>query len=68
MLSSLVRLVPAAGICSLPSCDWFRRNQETLERQKKELQEECIQQQLAEREAAARRKELKQLQQVTGHS
>eukprot|EP00959_Pyramimonas_sp_CCMP1952_P053411 1117363-Pyramimonas_sp.AAC.1 len=25
MLSSLMRLVPAPGICSLPSCDWFRR-------------------------------------------
>eukprot|EP00959_Pyramimonas_sp_CCMP1952_P080211 1676630-Pyramimonas_sp.AAC.1 len=24
MLSSLVRLVPMPGICSLPSCDWFR--------------------------------------------
>ena len=24
MLSSLVRLVPAPGICSLPSCDWFK--------------------------------------------
>eukprot|EP00976_Prorocentrum_cordatum_P075742 1182020-Prorocentrum_minimum.AAC.2 len=25
MLSSLVRLVPAPGIRSLPSCDWFWR-------------------------------------------
>eukprot|EP00959_Pyramimonas_sp_CCMP1952_P327645 6859152-Pyramimonas_sp.AAC.1 len=25
MLSSLARLVPTPGICSLPSYDWFRR-------------------------------------------
>eukprot|EP00959_Pyramimonas_sp_CCMP1952_P137126 2869445-Pyramimonas_sp.AAC.1 len=25
MLSSLVRLVLAPGVCSLPSCDWFSR-------------------------------------------